>query len=89
MYAKDGGDYQWEIHNVNKKVLHQGKGNFSAGLNYISYDLSISPQGLKAWKNKKQAPKTADNGKVYLPKGKYTLVLSQNGEETQTSLTID
>ncbi len=89
VYAKDGGDYQWEIHNANKKVLHQGKGNFSAGLNYISYDLSISPQGLKAWKNKKQAPKTADNGKVYLPKGKYTLVLSQNGEETQTSLTID
>ena len=89
VYAKDGGDYQWEIHNANKKVLHQGKGNFSAGLNYISYDLSIYPQGLKAWKNKKQAPKTADNGKVYLPKGKYTLVLSQNGEETQTSLTID
>ena len=89
VYAKDGGDYQWEIHNANKKVLHQGKGTFSAGLNYISYDLSIYPQGLKAWKNKKQAPKTADNGKVYLPKGKYTLVLSQNGEETQTSLTID
>lgn len=89
VYAKDGGDYQWEIHNANKKVLHQGKGNFSAGLNYISYDLSISPQGLKAWKNKKQAPKTADNGKVYLPKGKYTLVLSQNGKETQTGLTIN
>ncbi|WP_282160097.1 VPS10 domain-containing protein [Ulvibacterium marinum] len=50
------------------------------GLNILSYDVAFSKSGKMAYlkKNKKEL-KEAQNGKTYLPKGRYTLVLEGNG----------
>jgi photosystem II stability/assembly factor-like uncharacterized protein len=43
------------------------------GLNQMSYDLTVSKKGVKAMDKAGTKLKEADNGKTYLPKGKYTL----------------
>ncbi|MDX1470049.1 MAG: glycosyl hydrolase [Flavobacteriaceae bacterium] len=53
------------------------------GFNYESYDLSISEKKAKELmkENKKLKLKAAQNGKYYLPQGKYHIEM--NGEKTQ------
>lgn len=89
VYAKTAGAYQLQVLDANNKVLQGLNGTLDQGLNFISYDLTIAAQGKKAWKNKKQAPKAADNGKVYLPKGDYTLIVKQGGVQEKTTLKIN
>ena len=51
------------------------------GFNSVSYDVSFSKKGKKAFEkaNKKKKLKAAQNGAFYLPKGKYTVNI--NGEK--------
>jgi hypothetical protein len=68
------------------------------GLQYLEYDLSINPEKLDAyqdWVNKDRKEdekpvrlKVADDGKLYLHKGKYTLTVSHGGEEQEVDLEI-
>lgn len=60
------------------------------GLNILSYDVAFSKSGKMAYlkKNKKEL-KEAQNGKTYLPKGRYTLVLegNENSEHLEFEIT--
>jgi hypothetical protein len=49
--------------------------NADAGYNYVAYDLTISDDGKKALQkeNSKLRISQAQNGKIYLPKGTYTI----------------
>lgn len=61
------------------------------GFNYISYDLSISPEGKLAYEKSLQKIflSTATDGKVYLPKGRYTVVFTlPDGFEEERTLDI-
>ena len=46
-----------------------------AGYNYANYDLTISDDGKKALQKENSILRIsqAQNGKIYLPKGKYTI----------------
>lgn len=59
------------------------------GLNILSYDLAFSKSGKSSYlkKNKKKLQE-AENGKTYLPKGKYTIEISGNGETAKTDFEI-
>jgi len=60
--------------------------NADKGFNYTNYDLSMTEGGKKALQkaNPKLTVKKAQNGKYYLPKGKYTIQIN----DEKTSLTI-
>ena len=61
------------------------------GFNYIPYDLSISPEGKLAYEKSLQKIflSTATDGKVYLPKGRYTVVFTlPDGFEEERTLDI-
>lgn len=60
------------------------------GLNILSYDLAFSKFGKMAYlkKNKKEL-KEADNGKTYLPKGKYMVELEGNKADEKVAFEIE
>jgi photosystem II stability/assembly factor-like uncharacterized protein len=56
------------------------------GINTHQYDISATEAAVK--NIEKDAPKKADSGKFYLPKGKYEVLVNVNGKESKTSLEI-
>lgn len=65
------------------------------GLNYPKYDLSIDEQVLNEYNKKledsseKIVVKPADNGKIYLYKGTYTLQIKKESETVETTLILE
>ncbi|NNJ88743.1 MAG: glycosyl hydrolase [Eudoraea sp.] len=60
------------------------------GYNILSYDVAFSKAGKSAFlKKNKMALKTADDGKTYLPKGSYEIVLKGNGTEETKPIKIE
>ncbi|MEO9502369.1 WD40/YVTN/BNR-like repeat-containing protein [Nonlabens ulvanivorans] len=72
-YSPAAGKVKIEILNENGKTVQELTTIADKGLNFYEYDGSISKSGIKRFKD---TPKTADNGKTYLPIGKYTVKLS-------------
>lgn len=72
-YSPAAAKTKIEILNENGKTVQELTTIADKGLNFYEYDGSISKTGLKRFKD---TPKTADNGKTYLPIGKYTVKLS-------------
>lgn len=60
------------------------------GLNIMSYDVAFSKAGKSAYlkKNKKEL-KEADNGKTYLPPGKYSIEISGQGASEKVEFEIE
>ena len=72
-------------------TLQSFKYKSNKGFNYIPYDLSISPEGKLAYEKSLQKIflSTATDGKVYLPKGRYTVVFTlPDGFEEERTLDI-
>lgn len=74
-YSPTAGKVKIEIMNENGKTIQELATTADKGLNFYEYDASISKSGLRRFKD---APKTADNGKTYLPVGKYTVKVTGN-----------
>ncbi|GAK88273.1 glycosyl hydrolase [Nonlabens ulvanivorans] len=80
-YSPAAGKVKIEVMNENGKTVQELATTADKGLNFYEYDGSISKAGLKRFKD---TPKTADNGKTYLPVGKYTVKVTGNmGSATQ------
>lgn len=74
-YSPTAGKVKIEVMNENGKTVQELATTADKGLNFYTYDGSISKSGIKRFKDK---PKTADNGKTYLPVGKYTVKITGN-----------
>ncbi|CAF3790876.1 unnamed protein product [Rotaria sp. Silwood1] len=86
-YTRNSGMYKITI-SSDERIVNQFTGNFSSGLNYIKYDLSLDTVSGKSYfdfisdkyrNNKKIKIKLKDSGKYYLPPGKYKVELEVNG----------
>jgi len=68
------------------------------GLNYLKYDLSMDPakagdmeQKLNKTRKDDERPivlKAAKDGKLYLPKGEYKVLMSKDGKESEVKLSV-
>ncbi len=78
-YVKKSGSYTVKI-TVNKKdILNEFKVNAIKGFNYFDYDLTVSEKSIKSYFKKKGVKiKKADNKLYYLPKGEYTIRISDS-----------
>ncbi|MBS1514519.1 MAG: glycosyl hydrolase [Bacteroidetes bacterium] len=91
-YSRASGNYKMTIFS-DEKIVNVLTGIFSAGINYINYDLSIDMTAGKSFfdsivekykDDKKIKVKLKDSGKYYLPPGKYKVELEAAGKkETQ------
>jgi photosystem II stability/assembly factor-like uncharacterized protein len=84
-YTATSGNYQLSIADEKGNVLQQNTGSAVRGFNYAENDLTIDETLLKAIQKKQKDYKAtaAKNGKYYLPKGKYTVRISQNGQTSE------
>lgn len=60
------------------------------GLNVLSYDVAFTDKGKSNYTKKNKGElNQASNGKTYLPKGKYKILLTGKGQKEETSFTIE
>ena len=78
-FTKSAGEYQLKIMDENGKTMKSMNVNTSKGLNYQSYDFTAD--------QKKDLTK-AENGKYYLPAGKYVLKITGNGASTEKEFEV-
>tara|TARA_R110002012_G_scaffold11444_3_gene51617 strand:- start:39064 stop:41904 length:2841 start_codon:yes stop_codon:yes gene_type:complete len=71
------------------KELQQFSVEASRGVNVLNYDCAISEKGVKTLTNSDLEIKKAENGKYYLPKGKYSVVLKLMDKSASTVFSID
>lgn len=96
-YSKSDGDITMSLHPKSDKatVLKSWKTAANKGLNYAEYDLTFNAQQQatlqKMLENEgdKTKLKKADNGKLYLPKGEYVVLLKKGSSEEEMVLTVE
>ncbi len=89
-YAKDKGSFNARIMTLDGVEVSAFELEADKGYNVLSYDVAFSKEGKSAFlKKNKMALKTADNGKTYLPKGSYELVIKGNGKEEKKSIVLE
>jgi len=89
-YSKDGGSHKFEVKTANGVVVSETEMNADKGLNIISYDVAFSKAGKMAYRKKvKKEMKAASNGKTYLPKGDYTIIISGKNVEESLEFSIE
>lgn len=88
-YSSKLSNFSATIRSVDGTTVSSSEISADKGLNILSYDVAFSKSGKSSYlkKNKKELP-AAENGKTYLPKGKYTIVISGNGKTAQTDFEI-
>lgn len=85
VYASKAGSATIVIEDKDGAVQQSFEAPLNAGLNYVSYDLTIGDVAAKALGDKVKA---ADNGKTYIPAGEYTVKTRVNGAEATTKLKV-
>ncbi len=98
IYTAQAGDAKLSLKAGDELELKNWNLALHKGLQYPEYDLSIDPETLndyQDWVNKDRKEdekpirlKVADDGRLYLHKGKYTLTVSHGGEEQEVELEI-
>ena len=98
VYSKEAGKGTLEVMGKDDMLLQKMDIELQKGLNYVEYDLSIMESKLKEYNQKlnekrkdDEKPikvKKADNGKVYLYRGKYSVKVSKETESSRTKLEL-
>ncbi|MDG1571413.1 glycosyl hydrolase [Robiginitalea sp. M366] len=89
-YSAKGGVVSAEVRSADGVVVSATEMEADPGFNVLSYDVAFSKEGKSAYLKKNKAKlEVADNGKTYLPKGEYTVVLSLGGATAEGSFTIE
>lgn len=89
-YASGAGKAKMSIKHGDD-TIHEKEVTLSKGLNYISYDLTLSSKKANQLSSKlelKKGLEAAQDGNTYLPAGKYELMLEQGKASTSTTFEI-
>jgi photosystem II stability/assembly factor-like uncharacterized protein len=86
-YSPEAGKTKLEVMNSDGKTIQEMNIDSDAGLNFYTYNGTVSESGVKRFDNK-DTPEKADNGMYYLPKGTYTVKLSGKGGSTTEKLEV-
>jgi hypothetical protein len=99
IYCKTEGKVTFTVRN-DKFLLKRFEANVVKGLNYVDYDLTIKEDMQKNYESylaenqkdkseKKVDVKKADNGKIYLQKGKFIVDMEKDGQKEAAELVIE
>jgi len=89
-FSSYAGKFELLVKDENGKELQKIPVVPSKGLGVIAYDMTITEKGKKTLEkaNNELNIRKATNGKYYLPKGKYTLVLLGGSGNAETASTV-
>lgn len=88
-YSPQAGNANITIKTEEGKELQQVSMEASRGVNVLNYDCAISEKGVKTLATSDLEIKKAENGKYYLPKGKYRVVLKLRDKSASTVFLIE
>ena len=89
-YTNSKNLYTAKIISKDKTIVSQTKIESDKGFNILSFDVAFSIEGkLNFEKNNNNKLETAKNGKTYLPKGIYTVLLESKTVKKETTFTIE
>ncbi len=89
-YSGEAGSYAAEIQTADDIVVSTTELEADKGLNMLSYDIAFSKTGKASYlKKNKTKLKEAKDGKTYLPKGDYVIILTGNGSSDEAKFKID
>ena len=89
-YSPKGGAAKAIIQTPGGIVLSETELQADAGINVISYDVAFTKKGKADYLSKyKTRLLEAGNGKTYLPKGNYQVLISHNGEQATEDFKIE
>ncbi len=86
-YTPMDGEVTLEVLDADGKVLQKETIKSDAGLNFYTYNGTVSKSGVKRF-DKEKAPNKADDGLYYLPAGTYTIQLSSDAGTDSSSLEV-
>jgi len=99
VYANAAGKAKLTLQTEKGLNLRVWEADCRKGLNYIPYDLTISDKDLEAynkWLNEKTKAgerevkvKPAKDGKTYLAKGSYKVIIELNGAKVETKVVLE
>jgi len=80
-----------KVLNEKNQVVHTEKIATKKGLNMFQYDYTLSKVAAGNWTKKDKNIKwnEAENGKLYLPVGKYKITITQNNSTVSTSFDLE
>lgn len=87
-YSPSQGKASVRVTSEDGTVVNEMSADAVAGINVMEYDISASESGKKALEKKGTKMNEAQNGKYYLPKGKYTIEVSVGGKKASKTLEI-
>ena len=89
-YASGAQKFSLQVQSKSGKVLQSMPLQTVAGLNFVTYDMTITEKGKKAMEKEDESLSIQQqrNGKYYLPKGDYEVVITSGGISESTILTI-
>ena len=95
LYSKESGKGTLEVY-ADSLLIYSGDTEIRKGLSYYTYDLQMNEQNVKALEDKlnsgdakdKTVLKKSDDGKYYLPLGKYKLTVNLNNNKAETVLEV-
>lgn len=87
-YSPQNGKANIKITTEEGKEIHQFNSEVAKGINRVEYDLSSEEKSMKLLEKNDVKITKAENGKFYLPKGKYKVVISLGTSSKTTSLEI-
>jgi len=89
-YSSAADNYTAKIKTVGGITVSETEMKGDRGMNILSYDMAFSKSGKIAFlKKNKTKLKQADNGKTYLPKGKYLVEIDGNDASEKVAFEIE
>ncbi len=89
-YSRKGGTVTAVVQTPDGISLSETEVKADPGFNVISYDVAFSKSGKKQYLSKYKTPlKEASDGKTYLPKGTYEVVLKLGGQQQKRQFKIN
>ena len=88
VYAPVSGKVTVSIQTEDGKEIQYFDTPIERGLNMLSYDVTLSEKGIKTLEKEGIKLNKAKNEKYYAPKGKYIIVVTQNGKTAKSPFEI-
>jgi hypothetical protein len=88
-FSLHGGMTTISVETETGKQLQQFSLNATNGVHVFNYDLTISEKGIKNMEKAGLKVTKGKNGKTYLPKGSYTVLINLNGKTVKIPLILD
>ena len=87
-YSPENGEVKVSVETEEGEIVNQYSVEAVKGINMTEYDVTFSEKGIKTGEKRGEAISKAQNGKAYLSKGAYTIIIKNKSKDVSTTFSI-